>query len=297
MEDKSVKESRIKPIYSYLKESIKFYDIDQPLVAQIIFVLQLAVVFGGYILAMPYAEKIFFYYEQIFNKFQAQIEAKNYDLSIFNSDIAINMAYASLIMLSIYFGAKAIAYLFGVVYGSYYYMSITNTESSLNQRFTVILKRFPKIIIFNILFYGVFAFFLFLITLTLGIASLIVPLFMMILPLLPFSVLAFDALFAFKNLLIVEFDVGVFRNFKKSLDITKGCKRKVILNGLWPVCLGLLLSTFSLGLENQLLSLFILAFFEIIIQLITQRLTVLMFIDAASVERIDGKVNEDKNMG
>lgn len=295
MENKPVQESRIKPIYAYLKESIKFYDIDQPLVAQITFVLQLAVVFGGYILAKPYTEKFFFYYEQISNKFLSQIDAKNYDLSILNSDVAINMINTFLIMLSIYFLSKAIAYLFGIFYGSYYLMSLTSTESSLSQRISILAKRFPKIIIFNILFYGAFAFIVALLFLTVGVASLIVPLFMLLSPLLPFAILAFDTLFIFKNLLIVEFDVGVFRNFKKSLDITKGCKRKVVVNGLWPVCLGLLLSTFSIGMENPLLSLFILAFFEIIIHLITQRLTALMFIDAASLERKDGKKKEVKN--
>lgn len=293
MEIKPVKENRIKPIYAYLKESIKFYDIDQPLVAQIIFVIQLAVVFGGYILARPYTEKFFLYYEQISNKFISQLETKNYDLTFLNSDLAINMINSFLFMISIYFIAKAVSYLLGIFYGSYYFMSLTRAKSSLSERFSDILRKYPKLLVFNALFYVAFGVIVVLLLLTVGLGSLIMPLFIMISPLLPFMILAFDTLFIFKNLLIIEFDVGVFRNFKKSLDITKGCKRKVIVNGLWPVCLGLLLSTFSIGMENQLLALFILAFFEIIILLITQRLTALMFIDAAGLERNDKKRTEE----
>ncbi|MGI6623392.1 MAG: hypothetical protein GX227_00495 [Clostridiaceae bacterium] len=297
MEHKLAQKNRIKPIFAYFKESIKFYDIDQPLIAQIIFVIQLAVVFGGYVIARPYTEKFFLYYEQISNKFMWQIDAKNYDLSFLNSDLAINMINAFSIVMLIYFASKAIAYLFGIFFGAYYFMSLTRSDTTPAQRFSDILLKYPKLIIFNILFYAVFAVVIVLLFLAAGIASLIIPLFIVLSPLLPFAVIACDTLFIFKNLLIIEFDTGVFKNFKKSLDITKGCKRRIIVNGLWPVCLGLLLSSFSIGINNPLLSLFILAFFEVIVHLITQRLIALMFIDAASLERNDKKAKEVKNRG
>jgi hypothetical protein len=119
-----------------------------------------------------------------------------------------------------------------------------------------------------------------------------IPALMIIATFLPFTILAVDMLFIFKNLLIVEFDVGIFKNFKSSLDITKGCKNRVILNGLWPHFLGLILSTFAIDIQNPILALFIVAFFEVIIMLIFQKLTVLMFIDAASIERKDKKTEE-----
>ncbi len=293
MENKPVQENRIKPVYAYLKESIKFYDIDQPLVAQIIFVLQLAAVFGGYILARPYTEKFLLYYEQISNKFLWN-DSGSYDFSVLNSDLAINMLGAFLIMISIYLAAKAVAYLLGVFYGAYYFMSLTRSDTTPSQRIPDILSKYPKLIIFNILYYSAFAVVMVLFSLAAGVASLIMPLLITFLPLSPIVLIAFDTLYIFKNLLIIEFDTGVFRNFKKSLDITKGCKKRIIVNGLWPVCLGLIVSTFSLGINNPLLSLFILAFFEIIIHMVTQRLIALMFIDAASLERNDKRVKEVK---
>lgn len=289
MENKPVKEIRIKPVYAYLKESIRFYDLDQPLVAQIIFVLQLAVVFGGYVLARPYSEKFFLYYEQVSNKLTGQIESGHYDLSFLSSDLAINLMSALISMMLIYIASKAIAYLFGIFYGAYYFMSLTRSDSSPARRIADILIKYPKLIAFNILFYSAFALVTVLLFFAIGIASFIIPLFIVISPLLPFAVLVFDTLFIFKNLLIIEFDTGVFKNFKKSLDITKGCKKRIIVNGLWPVFLGFILSTLSMGIDNPLLSLFILAFFEIIIYLVTQRLIALMFIDAASLERNDKK--------
>ncbi len=297
MEERPAQVNRIKPVYAYLKESFKFYDVDQPLVAQILFVLQLAAVFGGYVIARPYTEKFFLYYEQISNKFIWQIDAQSYDLSFLNSDLAINTINAFITVMLIYFASKTIAYFFGVFFGAYYFMSLTRSDSSPSQRISDIISKYPRLIIFNVLFYGIFAIVLVLVFLAAGLLSMIMPMFIVLTPLLPFTVLAIDALFIFKNLLIIEFDTGVFRNFKKALDITKGCKRRVIINGLWPVCLGLLLSSFSIGISNPLLSLFILAFFEVIIHMITQRLIALMFIDASSLERNDKKAKEVKITG
>jgi hypothetical protein len=294
METGPVQGNRIKPIYAYFKDSIKFYDIDQPLVAQIIFVLQLAAVFGGYVIARPYTEQFFLYYEQISNKFIWQLDSQNYDFSILSSDLAVNMINAFITVMLIVIAAKTIAYFLSIFFGAYYFMSLTRSDTTPAQRITDILSKYPKLIIFNILFYGVFTFAAVLLLLAAGTLSMVMPMLLVLSPLLPFAILAFDTMFIFKNLLIIEFDTGVFRNFKKALDITKGCRRRVIVNGLWPVCLGLLLSSFSIGINNPLLSLFILAFFEVIIHLIAQRLIALMFIDASSLERNDKRAKEVK---
>ena len=49
MDKKTVRKCRVKPIFFYLKESLKFYDLDRPIVSQAVFVIILAVVFGGYV--------------------------------------------------------------------------------------------------------------------------------------------------------------------------------------------------------------------------------------------------------
>ena len=58
--------------------------------------------------------------------------------------------------------------------------------------------------------------------------------------------------------------------------------------------LGFLLNMFSVDVNNAVLSLFISAFLESIILLVTQRMSVLMFLDAASLERKDGKQEKGK---
>ena len=294
MDKKTVRKCRVKPIFFYLKESLKFYDLDRPIVSQAVFVIILAVVFGGYVFSRPYIEDFFLYYEQISVSLMSQVEARNFDLTLLNTEIVYKMFDSMLIVLAIYSVIKAVSYIIATYYGVYYFYSLTDTETWL-QRTISFLRKIFKIIIFNILFYGIFAFFVILLSISILLISMFIPALMIIATFLPFTILAVDMLFIFKNLLIVEFDVGIFKNFKSSLDITKGCKNRVILNGLWPHFLGLILSTFAIDIQNPILALFIVAFFEVIIMLIFQKLTVLMFIDAASIERKDKKTNKINN--
>ncbi|MGI6084492.1 MAG: hypothetical protein ACOYIF_03495 [Acetivibrionales bacterium] len=294
MDKRSGQECRVKSIFFYLKESIKFHDLDRPVVAQILFVLLLTVIFSGYIFARPYIEDAFLYYEQISISLMEQVETKNIDLSLLNSEIIYKMFDSLVVVLAIYVVIKAVSYIIATYYGVYYFYSLTNKETTWAQRTVMFMKKIFRIIIFNILFYGVFSFLILVISLTIVLISLFVPVLMMLITFLPIAVLAYDMLFIFKNLLIIKFDVGIFKNFKLSLSITKECKKRVILNGLWPHFLGLILSTFAMDVQNPILALFIVSFFEVIILLISQRLTGLMFIDAASIERKDKKNENNK---
>lgn len=287
---------RVKSIFFYLKESLKFYDIDRPIVAQVVFILVLAILFGGYIFAKPYTEDVFLYYEQISVSLMEQVEAKNIDFSAINIEIVYKMLESTSIVLAVYAVINAFAYIIATYYGAFYFHSLTDTDSTWIQRTTMFMKRLFKIIIFNVLFYGIFALVVFLLSMLIVFIAFFMPAIIAVTTFLPFAVLAVDMIFIFKNLLILEFDTGVFKNFKVALDITKGCKRRVIFNGLWPHFLGLILGTLAMDVKNQILALFIFAFFEVIVLLISQRLTALMFIDAASLERKDKKPEKIKNI-
>lgn len=289
MDKKPGLECRVKSIFFYLKESLKFYDLDRPIVARIIFVLLLAIIFGGYVFARPYIEDVFLHYEQISISLMNQVETKNIDFSLLNTEIVYKILNSMMVVLAIYSVIKAVTYVIATYYGVYYFYSLTDTETTWPQRTVMFINKIFKIIIFNILFYGIFSFLILLLSMTIVLISLLVPVLIMIVPFLPIAILALDILFIFKNLLIIKFNVGIFKNFKLALSITKGCKKKVILNGLWPHFLGLILSTFAMDVQNPILALFIVAFFEVIILLIYQRLTGLMFIDAASLDRKDKK--------
>ncbi|NLO99939.1 MAG: hypothetical protein GX386_06580 [Clostridiaceae bacterium] len=287
MDKQQGQQCRVKSIFFYLKESLKFYDVDKPTVAQVVFVLILAIFFGGYVLARPYTEDVFLYYEQISVSLMEQVETKSFDFSLINMEIVYKMLEASMVVIVIYAVMKAIAYLIGTYYGAFYFFSLTDPDSTWIERTVWFLRKLIKIIIFNILFYGIFAIAVFLIFIAAGFIALFVPAIIAVFTFLPIVVLAIDMLFIFKNLLIIEFDTGVFQNFKVALDITKDCRRRVIFNGLWPHFLGLILSTFAIDVQNPVLAIFMVSFFEVIVLLIFHRLTALMFIDAASLERKD----------
>jgi len=280
-------ECRVKPVFSYMRESWRFFDLDNPFVDKIIFVLILAVIFGGYLFARPYIENTFLYFEQINVNLLEQLEAKSLDFSAINIETARKFLGSMLYVMAIYAVIKAVAYILATFYGVFYYYSLTDPDTSWQKRTALFLKKLIKLITFNILFYGIFALSVLLIFVLIASISLFIPVFILVLPLLPIFVLAVDILFIFKNLLIIEFDTGIFKNFKVALDITRECKKRVIANGLWPHFLGLLLNSLAMDVQHPTLALFFIAFFEAVVLLIFQRLTALMFIDAASVERKD----------
>ena len=289
-------ECRVKPVFSYMKESLRFFDLDNPFVDKIIFVLILAVIFGGYLFARPYIENAFLYYEQINVNLMEQIEAKSLDFSAIDNETAMKFFESMLNVMAIYAVIKAVAYILATYYGVFYYYSLTNPDTSWDQRTVLFLKKLIKLIIFNILFYGIFALGIFIIFVLTLLISLFIPLIILILPLLPIAVLVVDILFIFKNLLIIEFDTGIFKNFKVALDITRGCKKRVVINGLWPHFLGLILSSLAIDVQHPNLALFFISFCEALRLLIFQRLRALMFMDAASVERKDKVPEKHKDM-
>ncbi len=275
--------SKVKPIFAYFKDSIKFYDLDNSAIAQIVFVLILAILFGGNIIARPYTEKFLLHYEQ-FGIQLAEYDLNTLDLSMVDAELLYNMTNAILASMGILLLVKAISYLVALFYGSYYFYSITRPETTLALRISMFFQKLPKLIGFNLLFYFIFALALFVFLLVFLVIGLIVPgIIFVIAPFIPIIIVIVDLLFIFKNLLIIEFDVGVLKNFKKSLDIIKGNKVRIVNNGLFPHILTLILSAIATN-NNPMLSLFIVAFFEVIILLFSNRLTTLMFIDVASLK-------------
>ena len=281
-----VKTHKVKPISAYLKKSVKFYDIDNPLVAQVIFVILLAVVFGGYLFMMPYASNLSVIYEQMGNRLIEQMEKFNYfDFgTVLNTDLYTEMINALMTVSLILLLIKALSFLVSLFYGCWYYLSLSDPGMPYNKRILLFFRRLPKIIIFNIVFYaGLYIVGMAFFTVA-AIISVFVPLFALMAVLVPVAGILILKLFVFKDLLIIEFNPGIFRNMKKSLDLTRGSRKNVIINGLWPFFAGWILSLLATGFGNQMMSLLILSFMEVIMSLVSQRLNVLMFLDALAPE-------------
>lgn len=289
MDNQIKSQGRVRPIFAYIKESVKFYDLENPVIAQVVFLVQLVILFGGYWFARPYTQDFSIVFEQMNVRLQNQLESKILDMSFMTSELYTRMVDSMLAIFLIFIVIRSLSLCVSLFYGTYYHFSLTQPSIKGSQRALLFLRRLPKLILFNVMFYIAYFFVVFILLIITGILTLIVPFFSVLSLLLPLSVLALGALFMFKDLLIIEFDVGVFNNFKKSLDITQGCRKNVIINGLWPMCIGGIVTLFAMDVQNPMLALFISAFLEVIVLLMTQRLTVLMFADAASLERQDKK--------
>ena len=83
----------IKPFGGYFKEAIKFYDLDKPVVARIIFILELAVLFGGYMLARPYVLDLYTHYEQLFVRMGGELNLENLNSILFGSVFGTNPVF------------------------------------------------------------------------------------------------------------------------------------------------------------------------------------------------------------
>lgn len=283
---------KVKPLFAYFKEGIKYYDLDNPNIAHTVFVLILAIVFGGNVLARPYIEKVMVYFEQL----TIQLSEQNldaFDISSLDTELIYNMTEALLITMGILLLVKALSYLVSLFYGSYYFYSLTRPETTLNQRIGMFFQRLPKLLGFNILYYLMFGLGILILFMVMSIIGMFFPsLFIIFSPVIPILVIIIDLVFTFKNLLIIQYDVSIPENFKKSLEIIRECKARVINNGLTPHILLLLLASAPSGISNQLLALFIVAFIEVILVLFSSRLTTLMFLDVTDLKRADKKLKK-----
>ncbi|HOP73333.1 MAG TPA: hypothetical protein PLO77_08790 [Thermoclostridium caenicola] len=283
---------KVRLINAYFKESIKFYDLDRPVVARVIFVLLLGVLFGGYLLARPFVLDLYTQYEQLFIRLQENMSLDSLNSVLFASGAYETIARSFMYVALIFLGIRVLTFFISLFYGSWYFFGLTNPQMSGAQRTSVFFARLPKIILFNLLFYAA----IYVVVAVMVVATVYVPGLAVFTALLPMVILIVSTLYVFKDLLIIEFDVGPVRNFRKSLELTRNSRKYVISNMMSLYALGWLLNLFSMDVENAALALFISAFLESMLKLITQRLSVLMFIDAASLERKDRVSNQDETL-
>jgi len=283
----------IKPISRYFREAIRFYELDKPFVAQIIFLLMLAVQFGGYLLIKPFAVDLYTHYERLVVRLQGDLSIERINDIMFDSGEYEALIQSFVTVLLLIAAIRFAAFLVSLFFGSWYFFGLTNPGMTGGQRALVYFSRLPKLIIFNVLYNTVLYFGVFVIILVFGIISFIIPALAFFAALLPLAVMAVSTLFVFKDLLIIEFDIGIFRNFRKSVELTRGSRKQVIINMMCVNLLGWVLSLFAIDVNNALLALFISVFMESIIMIVAQRLSVLMFLDAASIERSGEPLDKD----
>jgi hypothetical protein len=289
MDNGALNRPKVKSIFVYLKDVIRFYDTDKPAIARIVFVLELIVLFGGYYMAMPFIQKFARAYADFGNQIPGNLSLLNLNLDFLQSETYMSMVQSISVVLAILVAIKSLSFLLALFYGTHYYLGITEPSSAGMKRTGIFFSRLPKLILFNILYYVLFYIATALAMVAVLVVSLFIPLLSVIIVVFPLLLMLVDSLFVFKDLLIIEFNPGIINNFKKTLGLTKNNTKNIIVNMLWPATAGWALSSMATDINNAMLSLFITCFLQVILMLMSQRLVALMFIDAASMERRDSK--------
>lgn len=279
----------VKPIFAYLKDAIKFYDVQKPMVAQLAFILELAVMFIGYSLASPHIQKAFVHYERIITQMQNQPATQWLNLTNVDPSVYDNMLKAMGTVMAILIPVIILSYFISLFYGTQYFFGLTDPEMPVGKRLGRYFARLPKVIVFNVMYYFLFYIGTLVVLVAAALLMLFMPLLSFATAFLPLLLMIFDTFFVFKDWLILEFNVGLAANFKKAWQLSKNNRKHVAMNMLWPLSLGWLLTALATDGSNLLLSIFITSFLQVIVHFVSQRLAVLMFIDAAQLERKDRK--------
>ncbi len=277
---------KVKSIVYYLKDAIKFYDTENPWVARILFVVMLGIIFGSYWLTSPFTQT-FFENAKSFSTYMKENGVAAIGPSMLSVQPYLDMLRPLLMVMLILGGVQVLNYFIGMVYGTYYYSGLTHPETSLRERLMLFVSRLPKLIVFNILFYLAFGVAIGAYVIITALLTMLFPLFAVLILMSSVLILIVSALFVFKDYLIIEFNPSLKLNLRKTLDITKNSKKNIIINVTWPICIQWLLSGLIADVGDAVLAMFIASFLEAVLQLIRQRLVVLMFMDAACMERKD----------
>ena len=105
---------KVKPIAAYLKEAVKFYDLDKPAITQFVFVIQLLVTFGSYLLMQPYTLRLIKYANEINMILPAQ-KPGMIDFTFLYSDSYPAIAEASMKLLDAFLAIIAILILSKII--------------------------------------------------------------------------------------------------------------------------------------------------------------------------------------
>ncbi len=278
----------IKSLIFYMKDAIRFHDAGVPVVVQVMFVLMVAVLFGGYVLALPYAADLNRISVGVITKLQEMSAAdpKSADIaSVVTPEVTAGMIAGLGSFLGWMLTAKILVQALSLFYAYLWHLKRVTPDLPFGMAVKGFLMKTPRLIINNLIFYG-------LIVLAGVAASVVFSLIGLILP--PLAVLLASAIpilyfvatsvFAFRDMSVLVGGTGAIRTFPAVWRLTAGCRRAVVGNMMMMYLLGMAVSWVAVGISGQaLVATFIAAFLEVILLLITQRLVVRMYEDASGI--------------
>lgn len=266
-----------------------FYDLKAKGVPQVIFVLLLAVSFGFMLIARPvildysiYLQQLNNTYMDIFSSGSANDPSAIYRsaLEIQNSETFYRLLSASLKIIGLFALQQLLLMLLSFFYLGAYLCDLESEGSTFSCYIRKFLKALPRFVGFNLIFYMAVVILLFALVFLFALASTLMQVLIFALGfitlLIPVGWFIVQVIFIFKDITFLDTGVTIWRNFKLSMQLSKGNRVMIARNIIFIELLYLLIRMFTV--ESQLISMFIISFLEVIILLIKQRLIALMYI-------------------
>lgn len=288
---------KIKHYTYYFRRMMKFYDLKANAVPQVLFVLLLAISFGFRVLVQPLMMDYFIYSQQIYNTLPDVLATENLSTQLHtmiefqNSEVFLSFITILLKIVGILTLQKILMALLLFFYLGGYLVDLEGPSSSFAVYANKFFKALPRYLLFNIIFYVALLIIVLIVVFIMSFAMLVFPMFAFassfIVALAWFII---QVVFIFKDITFLDTGVSVWRNFKTSIQLSKGYGFFIGRNIIFIYFLSLLINMFTI--ESQLVSMFIISFFEVIILQIRQRLVALMYISRTRKPKEDIELNK-----
>jgi hypothetical protein len=284
----------IKHFVFYFKKMMKFYELKVQGVPQVIFLLLLAASFGLRVLLQPYITELFIYQQQVLSSIQTTMSQGSLaDPGAIEAltGIIFSEEYTQLIglmfrILGFIFIQQIVIMFLSFFYLGSYMVDQETVAPTLSQYVKKYLKALPRYIVFNLLYFLCAGILFVIIMVVSSFAAMFLPILSFIIILLPIGWFIIQAMFIFKDVTFLDTGVGVFRNFILSLKLSSGNRIIIGKNIFFIVFLNWIIGIISAN-NSLLVSLFVFSFLEVIVLLIRQRLTALMYLERTRVEKSD----------
>ena len=273
---------------------MKFYDLKANAVPQVLFVLLLAISFGFRVLVQPLKMDYFIYSQQIYNTLPDVQATENLSTQLHtmiefqNSEVFLSFITILLKIVGILTLQKILMALLLFFYLGGYLVDLEGPSSSFAVYANKFFKALPRYLLFNIIFYVALLIIVLIVVFIMSFAMLVFPMFAFASSFLAWFII--QVVFIFKDITFLDTGVSVWRNFKTSIQLSKGYGFFIGRNIIFIYFLSLLINMFTI--ESQLVSMFIISFFEVIILQIRQRLVALMYISRTRKPKEDIELNK-----
>lgn len=283
-------QNKIGHFFVYFRRMMKFYDLRAKAVPQVLFVLLLAATLGLRIASVPIIMDYTIYFQQLANTLQDVFSSESINdpaviiekiLEIQNSVMFSQVMSLSLKIL----GLMAVQQVFLMILSFFYLGAYLCDLESEGSSFSCYIRKFkralPRYIGFNLIFYLTAVILLITGLFLFALVSAFIPVLyfatgFIAAVLIPVGLFIIQVIFIFKDITFLDTGVTVLRNLKLSAQLSAGNRMMIARNIIFIECLNLLIRIFVV--ESQMVSLFIISFFEVIIILIKQRLIALMYL-------------------